>query len=125
MTDYDVKVQVILHSGFDGKEFNDLMYETMKAQLMENVKSLFEKEDALSSYVSGELKFQFFGGHRVRLTYTFSCHDENPAEAEGFAHFCLESIREKLEGYGYRLGEMSFQTEENDMSLLRQMGVMV
>lgn len=30
-----------------------------------------------------------------------------------------------IEGYGYRLGEMNFQTEETDMSLLRQMRFMV
>lgn len=125
MTDYDVKVQVIIHSGFDGKEFNDLMYETMKGVLVEHVKSLFEEDDTLSSHVDGDLKFRFLDGYKVRLSYTFSCNDENPAEAESFASYCLKSIQEKLEEYGYRLGKMTFKVEEADVSFLKQMGFML
>lgn len=49
---------------------------------MEHVKSLFEEDDALSSHVDGDLKFRFLDVHKVRLSYTFSCHDENPAEGQ-------------------------------------------
>ena len=125
MTDYDVKVQVIIHSGFDGKEFNDLLYETMKGVTVEHVKSLFEEDDALSSHVDGDLEFRFLDGYKVRLSYTFACHDENPAEEESFAGYCLKTIQEKLEEYGYRLDKMTFKAEEADVSFLKQMGFML
>lgn len=125
MLDYDVKVQVVIHSGFDGKEFNDLMYETMKGQIVEDVKSLFEQEDTLCSHVDGDLKFRFLDGYKVRLSYTFACHDENPAEAESFASYSLKMIQKKLEERGYRLGKMTFKAEEADVSLLKQMGFML
>ena len=40
-----------------------------------------------------------FDGRTVRLEYTFTCHDENKAEAESFSAYCVRCVQKELEEF--------------------------
>ena len=105
--DYNVKTRVILNTNFNTSECNDLIYESAKPHIIEDIKSVVEEDPTLPQYIDGDLTFCFLCDYRVLLKYQFSCNDDNEAEAESFSKSCVEDIREKLEGKGYRIERIS------------------
>ena len=100
MRDYEVKTAVLFHTGFNDGECNRLMFEGMKEKIVEDIRSAFEKDVTLSPNITSNLDFTF-SGYKVKVEYTFSCHDENEAEAERFSNYCLQNIRQGLEAVSY------------------------
>ena len=85
---------------------------------MQHVKKVYEKDDTLGSgYVSSDLNFHF-DGRMVQLEYTFSCHDENEAEAESFSDYCVRGVKKELEGFGCKIRKIDCKAGEADMSWL-------
>ena len=119
--DYDVQTKVKFRLDFDGSgEFNVLLLPDIQKQFTQHVKEVYERDDTLGSgYVSSDLNFHF-DGRMVQLEYTFSCHDENAAEAESFSAYCVRCIQEKLEGFGCKIRKIDCKAEEADMSWLDQ-----
>ena len=118
--DYNVKTRVILNTNFNTSECNDLMYESAKPHIIEDIKSVIEEDPTLPQYMDGDLTFRFLCDYRVLLKYQFSCNDENEAEAESFSKSCVEDIREELEGKGYHIKRISCTAEEMDMEWLEK-----
>ena len=123
--DYNVKTRILLDTNFNTSEFNDLMYESTKPHIIEDIKSVIEEDPTLCGYIDGDLTFCFLSNYKVQLKYQFSCNDENEAEAESFSSSCVEDIREELEGKGYRIERISCTAEEMDMEWLDKMEDMV
>lgn len=120
--DYDVQTKVKFRLDFDGSgEFNVLLLPDIQKQFTQHVKEVYERDDTLGSgYVSSNLNFHF-DGRMVQLEYTFSCHDENAAEAESFSAYCVRCIQEALEGFGCKIRKIDCKAEEADMSWLDQL----
>ena len=123
--DYIVKTRILLNTNFNISEFNDLMYEDAKPYIIEDIKSVIEEDPPLCGYIDGDLTFRFLSNYKVLLTYDFNCNDENGAEAESFCKSCVEDIRDKLEGKGYRIDRISCTAEEMDMEWLDKLEDMV
>lgn len=115
--DYDVQTKVSFRLDFDGSgEFNMLLLPDIQKQFVQHVKKVYEKDDTLGSgYVSSDLNFHF-DGRMVQLEYTFSCHDENKAEAESFSDYCVRGVQKELEGFGCKIRKIDCKAEEADMS---------
>ena len=91
--DYNVKTRILLDTNFNTREFNDLMYESAKPRIIEDIKSVIEKDPTLPQYIDGDLTFRFLSDYRILLKYQFGCNDENEAEAESFSKSCVEDIQ--------------------------------
>lgn len=115
--DYEVRTKVLLDCGFDDRECNCLMFDGMKNEMVERIRAVFEHDKTLSEYITSDLNFTF-SGYKVELEYTFSCNDENEAEAEGFSAYCLRSIEGKLQEQGFRVKNITSKAEEMDMQWL-------
>lgn len=115
--DYDVQTKVSFRLDFDGSgEFNMLLLPDIQKQFVQHVKKVYEKDDTLGSgYISSDLNFHF-DGRMVQLEYTFSCHDENEAEAESFSDYCVRGVQKKLEEFGCKISKIDCKAEEADMS---------
>ena len=115
--DYDVQTKVSFRLDFDGSgEFNMLLLPDIQKQFVQHVKKVYEKDDTLGSgYISSDLNFHF-DGRMVQLEYTFSCHDENEAEAESFSDYCVRGVQKELEGFGCKIRKIDCKAEEADMS---------
>lgn len=115
--DYDVQTKVSFRLDFDGSgEFNMLLLPDIQKQFVQHVKKVYEKDDTLGSgYVSSDLNFHF-DGRMVQLEYTFSCHDENEAEAESFSDYCVRGVQKELERFGCQIRKIDCKAEEADMS---------
>ena len=115
--DYDVQTQVTFRLGFDGSgEFNMLMLPDIQKQFAQHVKEVYEQDDTLGNgYISSDLDFRF-DGRTVQLNYTFTCHDENEAEAESFSDYCVRGVQKELESFGCKIKEIKCTAEEADMS---------
>ena len=98
--DYDVQTKVRFRLDFDGSgEFNMLLLPDVQKQFVQHVKEVYEQDNTLGSgYISSDLNFQF-DGRTVRLEYTFTCHDENKAEAESFSAYCVRCVQKELEEF--------------------------
>ena len=116
--DYNVKTRILLDTNFNAGEFNDLMYESTKPHIIEDIKSVIEEDPTLPQYIDGDLTFRFLSNYKVLLKYQFSCNDENEVEAESFSRSCVEDIRMELEEKGYRIERISCTAEEMDMEWL-------
>ena len=116
--DYNVKTRILLDTNFNAGEFNDLMYESTKPHIIEDIKSVIEEDPTLPQYIDGDLTFRFLSDYKVLLRYQFSCNDENEAEAESFSRSCVEDIRMELEEKEYRIERISCTAEEMDMEWL-------
>lgn len=123
--DYNVKTRILLAMNFNTSEFNDLMYESAKPEIIEDIKSVIEQDSTLPKYIDEDLTFRFLSNYKVLLKYQFSCNDENEAEAESFAKSCVEDIRMELEEKGYRIEKISCTAEEMDMEWLDKLEDMV
>lgn len=121
-TDYNVQTKVSFRLDFDGSgEFNMLLLPDVQKQFTQHVKKVYEQDSTLGDgYVSSDLNFHF-DGRLVKLEYTFSCHDENEAEAESFSAYCVRCVQKKLEGFGCKVGRIDCKAEEADMTWLDQL----
>lgn len=117
--DYDVHTKVRFRLDFDSSgDFNMLMLPDIQKQFVQHVKKVYERDDTLGSgYISSDLNFSF-DGRMVQLEYTFSCHDENEAEAESFSSYCVQCVRKELEAFGCKIRKVDCKAEESDMSWL-------
>lgn len=123
--DYNVKTKILLATNFNTSEFNDLMYESAKPEIIEDIKSVIEQDSTLPGYIHEDLTFRFLSNYKVLLKYQFNCNDESEAEAESFAKSCVEYIRTELEEKGYRIERISCTAEEMDMEWLDKLEDMV
>ena len=117
MRDYEVNTAVIFNTGFDDMECNRLMFEGMKEKIVDDIRRAFEKDKKLSENITSDLDFTF-SGYKVKVGYTFSCHDENEAEAESFSNYCLQNIRQELQEQGYTMENVACEASEMDMGWL-------
>ena len=78
---------------------------------------MYNNDEDLVSHVSGNLNFRF-GGRDGDFQYTFTCHDENEAEAERFSEFCVRGIQQELEAFGCKIKKINCTAEEMDMGWL-------
>lgn len=118
--DYEVKTRVLLDTGFDDRECNHLMFDGIKNEMVKQIKAVFESDKTLSENITSDLNFTF-SGYKVDLEYTFSCNDENEAEAESFSTYCLRNIEEKLQEQGFNVKKITCEAEEMDMGWLDRM----
>ena len=119
--DYNVQTKLRFHLDFDGEgEFNLLMLPTVQQEFVKHVKRVFEADDTLRDYISGNLDFRF-DGRWINLAYTFSCHDENEEEAESFSAYCVRHVQKRLEEFGCRLTQTKCTAEEADMTWLDEL----
>ena len=96
--DYNVKTGILLNTNFNTREFNDLMYESAKPRIIEDIKSVIENDPTLPQYIDGDLTFRFLSDYRILLKYQFGCNDENEAEAESFSKYTVSrgsTVRQK------------------------------
>ena len=115
--DYDVQTTVTFRLDFDGSgDFNTLLLPDVQKQFTQHVKEIFDR-DNMGGYISSDLDFHF-NGRAVRLEYTFSCHDENEAEAESFSAFCVRGVQKELEEFGCKVRKIDCTAEEADMTWL-------
>ena len=114
MKDYEVNTAVLFHTGFADGECNRLMFEGMKEKIVNDIRSAFEKDSTLSQNITSNLDFTF-SGYKVKVEYTFSCHDENEAEAESFSNYCLQNIREGLQEKGYTMEKVTCEASKMDI----------
>lgn len=119
MKDYDVHTKVKFWLDFDSSgEFNMLLLPEIQKQFVQHVKEVYEQDETLGeSYISSDLDFHL-EGRMVQLEYTFSCHDENEAEAESFSAYCVRGIQDKLEEFGCKIRKIDCVAEEADMTWL-------
>ena len=120
--DYDVQTKVSFRLDFDGSgEFNMLLLPDVQKQFVQHVKEVYERDDTLGNgYISSDLNFHF-DGRNVQLEYTFSCCDENEAEAESFSAYCVRCVQKELEGFGCKIRKIDCKAEEADMSWLDEL----
>lgn len=114
MRDYEVNTTVLFSTGFDDRECNVLMFESMKDKIVKDIKMALERDELLSEHITGNLNFTF-SGYKVKVEYNFSCHDENEAEAENFSAYCLEKMRDRLQMNGYTIEKINCSASEMDM----------
>lgn len=117
MQDYEVNTTVLFNTGFDDKEFNFLMFDSMKDKIVNDIREAFEEDKTLSENINGNLNFKF-SGYKVMVEYTFLCHDENESEAESFSNYCLRYIRDRLQEQGYTIEKVDCEASEMDMEWL-------
>ena len=119
--DYNVHTDVRIRLNFDGTgEMNILAMPAVQSSFADQVASLFRDDRTLSEHVSGNLDFAF-DGRNARIQYTFSCHDDSPAEAESFSRFCLNHIKNRLQGFKCRVQSVTCHAEEADMTWLDEL----
>lgn len=119
--DYAVRTKVTFLLNFDGSgEVNILALPDVQRAFAEHVQSVFQQDETLSDYIDGDLTFQF-DGRRAEVEYTFSCYDESQEEAESFSEYCVKSVREDLEAFGCKLGQIHCAADEKDMTWLDQL----
>ena len=115
--DYDVQTKVRFRLDFDGTgESNILLLPDIQKQFVQHVKEVFEQDATLGSgYVSSNLNFHF-DGRTAQLEYTFSCHDENEAEAESFSAYCVRCVQKEREAFGCKIKKIDCKAEEADLT---------
>lgn len=111
-SDFEVSTRVRFTLDFDGNgEMNLLALPDVQQAFAERVKEVFQADDTLKDYVTGDLNFRF-DGRRCCLAYTFSCFDENEAEAESFSQYCVRGVQKELEAFGCKLTGIDCTAEE-------------
>ena len=119
--DYEVSTKVRFLLNYDGaEEFNTLLLPDVQEAFVNHVKEVYERNDTLREYISGDLNFRF-DGRRVDLEYVFSCCDENEAEAESFSEYCVREVQRDLEEVGCRLTHIACSADEADMAWLEEL----
>lgn len=119
--DYDVLTKISFVLDFDGSgEFNMLLFPNVHQQFTEHVRKVYEQDETLRDYISSDLSFRF-ENRWVWLEYTFSCHDENKAEAESFSAYCVREVQKQLEEFGCKVKQVRCSATEADMTWLDQL----
>ena len=114
--DYEVLTKVSFRLDFDGNgEMNLLLMPEIRQVFANHVKEVFERDETLRDYVSGDLNFRV-SGSMVFLEYTFSCCDENEAEAESYSEYCIREVQKELESYGCRMIRVQCGATEADIT---------
>lgn len=113
MRDYRIKTKVSILTGFPSEEFNSLMFESAKQNIINAITDIIKSDEILPKYIEGDLFFRFYG-YKVSLEYTFECHDENRKEAESFSRDSIERIRSELGENGYKIEKIHCHTKEVD-----------
>lgn len=115
--DYDVQTKVKFRLDFDGTgDFNMLLLPDVQKQFAQHVKKVYAQDSTLGNgFISSDLNFHF-DGRTVQLEYTFSCHDENEAEAESFSAYCVRCVQKELEAFGCKVGKIDCKAEEADLT---------
>lgn len=115
--DYEVQTKVTFRLDFGGSgEFNTLLLPDIQKQFVQHVKEVYERDDTLGNgFISSDLNFHF-DGRNVQLEYTFSCCDENEAEAESFSAYCVRCVQKELEEFSCKVRKIDCKAEEADMS---------
>ncbi len=114
MRDYSVDTKVFFQLTLNSPEFNSLIMRDVQNAFAAHVKSVFEKDETLREYVSGDLNF-WFQGKQIELHYKFECHDESEAEAESFSRYCVHGVKRELEAFGCKVTEIDCKAGEMDM----------
>ena len=118
--DYEVLTKVSFRLDFDGNgEMNLLLMPEIRHAFANHVRDVFERNETLRDYVSGDLNFRF-SGSMVFLEYMFSCCDENEVEAESFSEYCVREVQKELESYGCRMIQVQCRAKEADMTWWNQ-----
>lgn len=120
MRDYRVKTKVNILTGFPSEEFNVLMFEKAKKNIVDKISDIIKSDESLPKYIEGDLSFRFYG-YKVCLEYTLECYDENRQEAEGFSRYCVESIRRKLDENGYKIESIQCRAKEVSEKEIKQL----
>ncbi len=115
MCDYSVDTKVSFLLTFNSSEFNSLILRDVQSAFAAHVKAVFEKDETLREYVSGDLDF-WCQGRKVDLHYKFERHDEDSAKAESFSRYCVNGVRQSLESFGCQITGIDCKAEEADMS---------
>lgn len=123
--EYRIKTRVLLDTHFNDNDFNELMWDAAKPLMIENIKSVFEKDRILSEYIDDTISFEFYPHWRLLLRFRFNCNDENEAEAESFLRSCLEDIRTPLADKGYHIWKINCKVEEANLEWLDKLEDMV
>ena len=55
--EYSIKTRVLLDTHFNDSEFNVLMWDSTKPYMIEDIRSIFEKDPILSAYIDGTMSF--------------------------------------------------------------------
>lgn len=114
--DYEVHTRVSFRLLFDGNgEMNLLSLPEMRQGFVNHVKEIYGQDETLRDYVSGDLSFQFIGSTAL-LEYTFSCCDEDEAEAESFSEYCVREVQAELEEFGCRITQIQCEATEADIT---------
>ncbi len=115
--DYDVQTKVKFRLDFAGTgEFNMLLLPDVQKQFAQHVKEVYAQDSTLGNgFISSNLNFHF-DGRTAQLEYTFSCHDENAAEAESFSAYCVRCVQKELEAFGCKVGKIDCKAEEADLT---------
>ncbi|WP_337942700.1 hypothetical protein [Ruthenibacterium lactatiformans] len=114
--DYEVLTKVSFRLIFDSNgEMNLLSLPEIRQGFVSHVKEVYEQDETLRDYVSGDLNFQFIGSTAL-LEYTFSCCDEDEAEAESFSEYCVREVQAELEEFGCRITQIQCEATEADIT---------
>ena len=114
MRDYEMNTAMLFNTGFDDRECNRQMFEEMKGKIVNDISRAFQKDKTLSEYITSNLDFKFTG-YKIRVDYTFVCHDENEAEAESFSNYYLQSVRHGLQEQRYTMENLICKASDMDM----------
>ena len=120
MRDYSVDTKVAFRLTVDSPESNSLMLDSVRQSFAGYVRDVYNSDEDLASHVAGNLDFRF-RGRDGDFQYTFTCHDENKAEAEGFSKFCVRGVQRKLEAFGCKIKGISCTAEEMSMDWLDEL----
>lgn len=69
MRDYRVKTKVNILTGFPSEEFNSLMFESAKQNIVNKITDIIKSDEVLPQYIEGDLLFRFYG-YKVCLRST-------------------------------------------------------
>ena len=69
MRDYRVKTKVNILTGFPSDEFNPLLFERAKQNIVDKIRDIIKNDEVLPKYIEGDLFFRFYG-FKVSLEYT-------------------------------------------------------
>ena len=120
MRDYRVKTKVNILTGFPSEEFNVLMFEKAKKNIVDKIADIVKSDESLSKYIEGDLSFRFYG-YKVCMEYTLECYDENRQEAESFSRYSVECIRGALEKNGYKIESIQCHAKEVSEKEIKQL----
>lgn len=118
MTDYDVNVKVGIKLFLDSPDFDASVLSVVQQAFANDVTEVFRNDETLYSYVQGDLHFkpEETDGTLITLSYRILCHNENEEEAESWAEYMFNDVKDQVEALGCKVTSISCSAEESDMS---------